>query len=1113
MMTAQRDNILGCLRREGLPGAEGLADGQLLERFLASRDGAAFAALVQRHGPMVLGVCRRILRNEADAEDAFQATFLVLVKKAHTIVPRHLVGNWLYGVACNAARKARTAAARRSDRERRVREMTREETLPADTVEELQKLIDEELERLPDEYRAAIVLCELEGKTHKEAAQWLGWPVGTLSGRLSRARRLLAARLARRGVALPCMGLAGLLSSASVPAALAASTVRAGTLLAAGLPVDGTIPSRVGVLTDSVLKGMLGTRLRSALAVLLTVGLAVAGAGAALQRTLAGEPPPPQKRERAEAEKTDRAPADVRDRTDRHGDPLPPDALARLGTVRWRHGGTVWALAFSPDGKHVASGSADGTARVWDATTGKELHRWDRIIDFIGVGMVRSIAFAPDGKSLVVAPLNDAPFVWALAKEEGTRPLGTAQDRAAWVAFAPDGRTIACVDGDGGLYLADAAGAREVRRLAVRGAKALHCAFAPDGRTLAAVCDDGTLRLWDTGTRREARRLHGGRTFAWSADSKTFACGRSYLIRLWDAATGKELRTLTFAKEDTVPRLVFAPDGKRLVSAHRSGVRLWDVGTGKLEHELKAIRGATALALSPDGRMLATAGHAGRIDLWEFPTGKPLNAPPGDYLDEDLSWIQFSSAGRMAATGGWKEHVRLWEANTGRLLRELPHTGPCVFSPDGRALITGGRTDGKVRVWDLATGKEVRQFATGQPSVFSLVVSPDGNILAEACLGVRLWDLRTSKLRTTIAPTWSSLQATFTRDGKALAVRHFPAENSGEQIPAVGIYETATGKRIRSFSTRGLCGSMALSPDGKLLAATDTGQDGGALIHVWEVATGTEVRRLVGHADPIDSIAFSPDGRTLLWGGQREKKVRVWEVTTGRERRELLGHQGSVRHVAFAPDGAKAASASADGTVLIWDIGAPLRAGAGLPRVLKSDELDLLWDALGSETAAGAFTAMHRLVGSPAQAVGLMRKHLRPVPAVDAGRVAAWLRDLDSDTFKVRERAARELEKLGDGAEPALRAALTGRPTVETRRRVETLLDRLHDPRRRLQAGRALELLEHLGTAEARRLLEELGRGAAGAWLTEECRGALDRLRQRAKADTAQRRQGGRLTP
>jgi RNA polymerase sigma factor (sigma-70 family) len=1131
MMTTPRNNILGRLRREGLARGEELTDGQLLERFLAGRDEMAFAALVRRHGPMVLGVCRRILRNEADAEDAFQATFLVLVKKAHRIMPRHLVGNWLYGVACNAARKARTTAARRGERERRAREMARDERQPADTAEELQTLIDEELDRLPNAYRAAIVLCELEGKTHKEAARRLGWPVGTLSGRLSRARRLLAERLRRRGVALPCAGLAALLSlaTARVPPALTASTVRTGTLLAAGLPVEGTIPARVGLLSDGVLKSMLVTRLRFALVVLLMVGLAVAGTGVALRQAFGVESPPSKKRERAEAGKMDRPPTDGHERTDRHGDPLPPDALARLGTIRWRHGDTVSALVFSSDGNRLASASFDGTARVWETATGKELHRWvdELSIDFLGAGGVRSIAFAPDGKSLAVARLNSAPFVWTPTKDNATHPIGTERDRAARVAFSPNGRTVAWVNHEGGLYLAGAGGGKETRPLEVPGAKALHCVFAPDGRILAAACDDGTLRLWDMGTGRETRRLSGVATFAWSADSKTLACGQGPSICLREAATGKEREMLTFAKQDMLHFLAFALDGKMLVSAHRSGIRLWDVRARKLVRELKGIYGVTAL--SPDGRTLATAGHLGRIDLWELPSGKRLNEPPSESLDEDLSWVQFSPDGRMAATGGWKEHVRLWEADTGRLLRELPHTGPCVFSPDGRSLITGGWTDGKIRVWEVATGKEVRQFATGQSTapasspisttlysaagqfatrqstVFALAVSPDGSLLAEVSFGARLWDLRTGKLRTTVGPKCHGLQVAFTPDGKALAVRHV----SQSADPAVGLYETATGKRLRGFSTRGLCGSMALSPDGKLLATTDSGKDERPLIRVWDVATGREVRRLLGHGDPLDSIAFSPDGRTLLWGGQHEKRIRVWEVATGRERRELLGHQGSVKHVAFAPTGAKVASASTDGTILVWDIAIPLRAGAGPARTLKADELDLLWDTLGGEESASAFAAMRRLAGSPAQAVGLARKQLRPVPAVDAGRVAGWLRDLDSDTFKVRERAARELEKLGDGIEPALRKALEGRPVVETRRRVEALLDRLSDPRRRLQVGRTLELMEHLGTAEAQRLLEELARGAAGAWLTEDCRGALARLRGHAMPGPDRHRQGG----
>src|SRR5262249_19608196 len=161
--------------------------------------------------------------------------------------------------------------------------------------------------------------------------------------------------------------------------------------------------------------------------------------------------------------------------------------------------------------------------------------------------------------------------------------------------------------------------------------------FAPDGRLLAATCDDGTLRLWDLKSEREARRLSGVATFEWSADSKTLACGKGDSIRIREAATGKELRTLTFAKDDMLDFLAFAPDGKTLVSAHRSGIRLWDLGTGKLMRELKGIYGVTAL--SPDGKTLATSGDSVRIDLWELPSGKRLHRPPVESLYQDLSWV------------------------------------------------------------------------------------------------------------------------------------------------------------------------------------------------------------------------------------------------------------------------------------------------------------------------------------------------------------------------------------------------------------------------------------------------------------------------------------------
>jgi RNA polymerase sigma factor (sigma-70 family) len=278
MARADVDGVLSHLRRASalLDGAD-RSDGQLLEQFLAGRDPAAFEALVRRHGPMVLGVCRRVLGQDADAADAFQATFLVLVRKAGSIVPRSQVGNWLYGVAHQTARKARAMNARRRARERHAPPPT---SAPAEEQwRRLEALLDEELARLPEAYRAAVVLCELEGVSVKEAARRLGCPAGTAASRLSRGRALLAERLGRHGLALSAGGLAALLAhnaaSAGVPAALLGATVRAGALVAAGrASLAAAAPATVAALTEGVLKVMLLSRIQGA-AVLLLAAAAV----------------------------------------------------------------------------------------------------------------------------------------------------------------------------------------------------------------------------------------------------------------------------------------------------------------------------------------------------------------------------------------------------------------------------------------------------------------------------------------------------------------------------------------------------------------------------------------------------------------------------------------------------------------------------------------------------------------------------------------------------------------------------------------------------------------------------------------------------------------------
>jgi RNA polymerase sigma factor (sigma-70 family) len=273
----------------------GLTDGQLLEDFISRCDSAALEALVRRHGPMVWGVCRRLLRHYHDAEDAFQTTFLVLVRKAPSIGSPELLANWLYGVARQTALKARATTAKRRMRERLVTEMPESAVTDRDLWHDLQPLLDEEWSRLSEKYRVVFVLCDLEGKTRKEAARQLGVPDGTLAARLARARVMLAKRLARHG--LPASGglLAAVLSqnaSAAVPTLLMNLTIKAVTLVAAGQAAAGLISADVAALTEGVLKTMLLTKLKFAMGLLLVAGLIIGTSGmicqmqAAEQKTL-----------------------------------------------------------------------------------------------------------------------------------------------------------------------------------------------------------------------------------------------------------------------------------------------------------------------------------------------------------------------------------------------------------------------------------------------------------------------------------------------------------------------------------------------------------------------------------------------------------------------------------------------------------------------------------------------------------------------------------------------------------------------------------------------------------------------------------------------------------
>src|SRR5262245_44661589 len=287
------NGVIEHLRRAALRDGAARGDGELLGAFIERRDEAALAALVKRHGPMVWGVCRRLLSHH-DAEDAFQATFLVLVRKAASVVPREMVGNWLYGVAHRTALLARRTAARRSARELQVKVMPDTEAVQQDQWRDVQAVLDQELSRLPDHYRAVLVLCELEGRTRKEVARQLGVPEGTVAGRLARARALLAKRLSGRGITLSGGALAAALAqnaaSAGVPDAVVDSTIKAASLLAAGkAAAPGAISAQAAALAEGVMKAVLFSKLKAAIAIALILSIGATGATFLNCRTAAGQ--------------------------------------------------------------------------------------------------------------------------------------------------------------------------------------------------------------------------------------------------------------------------------------------------------------------------------------------------------------------------------------------------------------------------------------------------------------------------------------------------------------------------------------------------------------------------------------------------------------------------------------------------------------------------------------------------------------------------------------------------------------------------------------------------------------------------------------------------------
>ena len=574
--------------------------------------------------------------------------------------------------------------------------------------------------------------------------------------------------------------------------------------------------------------------------------------------------------------------------------------------------GSILSVAFSPDGKLLATGGVKEEICLWQVTDGKLLMTCKG-----HTGWIRALAFSPDGRILGSSSTDQTIRLWNTSTGLCHRILTGHTGSVRSVAFSPDGQILASGSDDQTVKLWNINLEQCHATLYKHTGPVRSVAFSPDGQILASGSDDQTVKLWNINLEQCHATLYEHtspvRSVGFSPDGQILASGSDdRVIRLWNTSTGQCFKILT-GHTGSIRSVNFSPDGQILASGSDDRViRLWNTSTGQC---FKILTGHThhvrAVTFSPDNYTLASSGEDQTVRLWNTSTGQCYRTLWGR---TNWVWaIAVSPDGRTLACGGEDKVVRIKDISSERCLKTLKGHDNAVrsvaFSPDGQTLASGSE-DCMVRIWDVSTG-QCRKTLRSSNRVWAVAFSADGQIVASGGgdRTVRLWDVNTGQCLKTLKGHTSMVESVaFSPDGQILA--------SGGGDRTVRLWDVSTGQCLKTLKRHtSMVRSVAFSPDGQVLASGG----GDRTVRLWDVGTGQCLKSLNEHAGIVESVAFSPDGRILASGGGNQT-VRLWDVSSSHCLNTLNGHTKDIQSVAFSQQGILLTSSCENEAIKLWDV-------------------------------------------------------------------------------------------------------------------------------------------------------------------------------------------------